>query len=53
MLSYASQHHLARFTFWSVNHDRPCGSSGGGDDTCSQIPQANWDFTKVIGRYRG
>jgi hypothetical protein len=52
MLSYANTNHLARFTFWSVNRDRPCGASGGGDDTCSQIPQANWDFTKVIAQFR-
>jgi hypothetical protein len=52
MLTYANTNHLARFTFWSVNRDRPCGSSGGGDDTCSQIPQANWDFTKVIAQFR-
>ncbi|TWD74883.1 ricin-type beta-trefoil lectin protein [Kribbella amoyensis] len=51
MLSYASQHHLARFTFWSVNRDRPCNA--GGADTCSGVPQQNWEFTKVIGRYRG
>ncbi|HET6739873.1 MAG TPA: ricin-type beta-trefoil lectin domain protein [Kribbella sp.] len=51
MLSYASQHHLARFTFWSVNRDRPC--AGGSADSCSGIPQNPWDFTKVIARYRG
>ena len=51
MLSYASEHHLARFTFWSVNRDRPC--TGGSADSCSGISQNPWDFTKVIGRYRG
>jgi hypothetical protein len=51
MLSYASLHHLARFTFWSVNRDRPC--TGGGADTCSGVAQQPWDFSKVIGRYRG
>ncbi|MDX6247927.1 MAG: hypothetical protein QOF10_1287 [Kribbellaceae bacterium] len=51
MLSYASLHHLARFTFWSVNRDRPC--TGGGADTCSGVSQQPWDFSKVIGRYRG
>jgi hypothetical protein len=24
MLAFAQLHHLARFTFWSVNRDRPC-----------------------------
>ncbi|WP_427889987.1 ricin-type beta-trefoil lectin domain protein [Kribbella sp. GL6] len=52
-LAYATQHHLARFTFWSVNRDRPCGAGGAGDDTCSGVPQNAWDYTKVIGRYRG
>ena len=51
MLTYATQHHLARFTFWSVNRDRPC--TGGGADTCSGVAQQPWDFSRVIGRYRG
>ncbi len=24
MLAFAQQNHLARFTFWAVNRDRPC-----------------------------
>jgi hypothetical protein len=51
MLAYAQQHHLARFTFWSANRDRPC--TGGGADTCSGISQNAWDFTRVIAQYRG
>ena len=51
MLAYASEHHLARFTFWSVNRDRPC--TGGPADSCSGVSQQPWDYTKVIGRYRG
>jgi len=54
MLAYAQQHHLARFTFWSANRDRPC--AGGGypnDDTCSGIGQNAWDFTRVIAKYQG
>ena len=51
MLSYASEHHLARFTFWSVNRDRPC--TGGPADSCGGVSQQPWDYTKVIGRYRG
>jgi hypothetical protein len=49
MLSYASEHHLARFTFWSVNRDRPC--TGGPADSCGGVSQQPWDYTKVIGRY--
>ncbi|GAA1155562.1 hypothetical protein GCM10009630_61900 [Kribbella jejuensis] len=52
LLTYAQEHHLARFTFWSVNRDRPC--SGGGDgDSCSGISQNPYDFTKVIAQFHG
>ncbi|GLZ29337.1 hypothetical protein Lesp02_15270 [Lentzea sp. NBRC 105346] len=52
MLSYAQQHHLARFTFWSVNRDRPC-TSGSAGDSCSGISQQPYDFTKIIAQYAG
>ena len=51
MLAYAQQHHLARFTFWSANRDRPC--TGRGADSCSGISQQAWDFTRVIAQYQG
>jgi len=51
MLAYAQQHHLARFTFWSANRDRPC--TGGGADACGGIAQNAWDFTRVIAQYQG
>jgi hypothetical protein len=51
MLGYAQQHHLARFTFWSTNRDRPC--TGGGADSCSGVSQNAWDFTRVIAQYQG
>jgi Ricin-type beta-trefoil lectin domain len=51
MLSYAQQHHLARFTFWSVNRDRPC--TGGSADSCSGVAQSNWDYTRIVARYAG
>ncbi len=54
ILAYAQQHHLARFTYWSANRDRPC--AGGGypnDDTCSGISQNAWDFTRVVAAYHG
>jgi hypothetical protein len=53
MLAYAQQHHLARFTFWSANRDRPCNGGGTGDDTCSGVSQNAWDFTRVIAQYQG
>ena len=51
MLSYARLHHLARFTFWSVNRDRPC--SGGVSDSCSGVSQSDWAYTKVVAQYTG
>ncbi|GAA3204721.1 ricin-type beta-trefoil lectin domain protein [Dactylosporangium siamense] len=53
MLAYAQQHHLARFTFWSANRDRPCTGGGTGDDTCSGVSQNAWDFTRIIAQYQG
>jgi hypothetical protein len=52
MLNYANQHHLARFTFWSVNRDRPC-TAGGDASACSGISQQPWDFTRIVAQYRG
>ncbi|MFE7752899.1 ricin-type beta-trefoil lectin domain protein [Streptomyces sp. NPDC057428] len=51
ILAYAQQRHLARLTFWSVNRDRPC--TGGGADTCSEVSQQPWDFTRILAQYRG
>src|SRR3954469_8263778 len=51
ILSYAQSHHLARLTFWSLNRDRPC--SGGGADSCSGVPQSNWEFTRIFAAYAG
>ncbi|GAA4634652.1 cellulose binding domain-containing protein [Actinoallomurus vinaceus] len=50
MRSYAQQHGLSRFTFWSVNRDRPCGS-GTGSDACSGVSQQPWDYTKIVAQY--
>ncbi|GAA3128378.1 hypothetical protein JOF29_007402 [Kribbella aluminosa] len=52
LLSYAQQHHLARFTFWAVNRDRSCGGGNTDGDSCSGISQNAYDFTKVIAQYR-
>lgn len=50
--SYASQHHLARLTFWAVNRDRGgCGSAS--TDSCGGISQGTYDFTKVVAGYTG
>lgn len=52
MVSYATSHHLARVSFWSVNRDRQCGS-GTDPDACSGITQNTWDFTKALAAYTG
>jgi hypothetical protein len=51
--AYADQHHLARLTFWSVNRDRPCPGGYEGNDTCSGVSQAAWDFTRAFAGYAG
>jgi chitinase len=53
MLTYAQQHHLARFTFWAVNRDRACGGSNNDGDSCSGISQSQYDFTKVAAQFHG
>ncbi len=52
ILAYARQHHIARFAFWSVNRDRPCGS-GDGADACSGVSQAPYAYTKIVAQYAG
>jgi chitinase len=53
MLTYANQHHLARFTYWAINRDRPCSGANNDGDSCSGITQQPYDFTKVIAGYAG
>jgi hypothetical protein len=52
VLAYAQRNHLARFTFWSTNRDRPCNGGGSGDN-CSGVSQAPWEFTRIVARYTG
>ncbi|MFF9350480.1 chitinase [Streptomyces sp. NPDC014734] len=52
ILGYARRHHLARFTFWSVNRDRACGS-GTDADACSGVSQSPYEFTKIVAQYQG
>ncbi|MEV4556908.1 chitinase [Kitasatospora sp. NPDC049285] len=53
MLNYAKSHHLARFTFWSVNRDRACPSGTSAGDSCSGISQSAYAFTKIVASYHG
>jgi hypothetical protein len=50
--NWAATRHLARFTFWAVNRDRPC-PGGGVQSTCSGISQSNWQFTSITAGYNG
>jgi hypothetical protein len=43
---WAKARGLARFTFWSVNRDRPC-AGGGVVSNCSGIAQNTWEFTAI------
>ncbi|WP_370947513.1 chitinase [Amycolatopsis sp. cg5] len=49
---YAISHKLGRFTFWSVNRDRPCVGTTD-NSVCSNVPQNDWDFTKFSTRFAG
>jgi chitinase len=47
ILAFAQLHHLARFTFWAVNRDRPCAR----DETPGEDCQQPYAFTDVIGEF--
>jgi chitinase len=53
MLAFAQARHLARFTFWAVNRDRPCSAGLNSGEDCSGIAQSPFAFTKVIAQYHG
>jgi chitinase len=50
VLDYATSHHLGRFTFWSVNRDRPCTTTTD-NGVCSNVTQQPWDFTRFTKRF--
>jgi len=55
VLDFATSHHMARFTNWSVNRDRQCtppdnqSTSG----VCSSVAQSAWEFTKFSVKFAG
>jgi hypothetical protein len=56
LLGYAQQHHLAQFSYWSLNRDRACDPSvphNWADGTCSSVDQQPYDFTKIVAGYHG
>lgn len=52
VLAFAASVHLARFSFWSVNRDRPCGG-GQPEEECAGVAQEPYAFSDVIARYHG
>jgi chitinase len=55
VLDYATSHHLARYTYWSVNRDRQCADPNQSttSGTCSSVPQTAWEFTRYTARFAG
>jgi chitinase len=55
VLEYATSHRLARFTFWSVNRDRPCADPNQATTSgvCSTVKQAPWEFTRFTAEFAG
>ena len=54
LLGYASDNHLARLSFWSLNRDRVCdGSTGWVDGKCSSVTQQPYDFARITARFAG
>jgi len=49
VLAYVQAHHLARFTFWSVNRDQPCTQGlSTADDSCSGVAQLPYAFARTV-----
>ncbi|MFE6684949.1 chitinase [Streptomyces sp. NPDC057743] len=56
VLDFATSHHMARLTNWSVNRDRQCtppDNNGRTSGTCSSVKQDAWDFTKFSVKFAG
>ncbi|MCD0451702.1 hypothetical protein LO762_21245 [Actinocorallia sp. API 0066] len=43
---WASFRGIGRFSFWSVNRDRPCAGPADGS-SCSETAQEPWEFTRI------
>jgi chitinase len=53
MLGFASEHHLGRLTFWSVNRDRQCAAPNKDEDSCSGIAQQPFQFSDLVAQFHG
>ncbi|MFE3877534.1 hypothetical protein ACFXPX_24465 [Kitasatospora sp. NPDC059146] len=53
MRDFAAAHHLARFTYWAVNRDRPCGGEFTAESAsvCGGIQQDPYAFTRIVAGY--
>ncbi|MFC4565956.1 chitinase [Nocardiopsis mangrovi] len=50
MRDFAQANGMSRFTFWSVNRDRPCATP---TDSCGGIDQQEWEFTSITAGFAG
>jgi hypothetical protein len=56
LLTYARSKRLGWFSYWSLNRDRPCDATvtgPGPHSFCSGVPQAPYDFSRIVLRYAG
>ena len=56
LLAYARSKHLGWFSYWSLNRDRPCDATvtpTGVHSFCSDVPQAPYDFSRIVAQYVG
>ena len=48
LVSFATQNHLGRLAFWSVDRDQPCGGAASGLPAGAEISQQPRDFNKIL-----
>lgn len=53
LLDYSISRGMSRYTFWSLNRDRPCTPPDNGQTlgTCSSVAQHHWDFTRLTAQF--
>jgi chitinase len=53
--NFATQFHLGRLSFWSINRDRPCKAPGEAapEEECSGIAQAPYAFSSILASFHG
>lgn len=53
IIAFASEHHMGRVSFWSVNRDRPCAGGTPKSEECSGVAQAPLAFTTLLAAFHG